>query len=93
VQIDVDAARAAAPEILLFAPCGFDVDRAARETAALLARDEWQWASACACWALDGNALTSRPGPRLVDAIETMAAIVAPTLFGAPDAGYARRIA
>ena len=93
VQIDVDAVRAAAPEVLLFAPCGFDVDRAARESAALLARDEWRWASGCACWALDGNALTSRPGPRLVDAIETIAAIVAPTLFGARDAAYARCIA
>jgi len=93
VQIDVDAVRAAAPEVLLFAPCGFGVDRAARESAALLARDDWRWASACACWALDGNALTSRPGPRLVDAIETIAAIVAPTLFGAPDAAYARCIA
>lgn len=93
VQVDVDAVRAATPEILLFAPCGFDIDRAVRETTALLARDEWQWASACARWVLDGNALTSRPGPRLVDAIETIAAIVAPTLFGAPDAAYARRVA
>jgi iron complex transport system substrate-binding protein len=93
VRIDADTVCAAAPEVLLFAPCGFDVDRAAREAAALLARDEWRWASGCAAWALDGNALTSRPGPRLVDAIETMAAIFAPTLFAAPDAAYARRIA
>ncbi|MBW8769690.1 MAG: ABC transporter substrate-binding protein [Gemmatimonadetes bacterium] len=93
VQIDVEAVRAAAPEVLLFAPCGFDIERATRETAALLTRDAWRWASACACWVLDGNALTSRPGPRLVDAIEVMSAIFAPTLFGAPDAAYARCIA
>src|SRR6185295_5821364 len=31
VQVDVDAVRAADPEVLLFAPCGFDVDRAACE--------------------------------------------------------------
>ena len=92
VQIDVDAVRAAAPEVLLFAPCGFDVDRAARETAALLARDEWRWASACACWALDGNALTSRPGPRLVDAIEVMAGIFAPDLFPGATGSYAIRV-
>ena len=47
VQIDVDAVHAAAPDVLLFAPCGFDVDRAARETEALLQRDEWRWSSAC----------------------------------------------
>ena len=93
VQIDVDAVHAAAPEVLLFAPCGFDVDRAAREARALLAREEWQWASACACWALDGNALTSRPGPRLVDAIEVMAGIFAPDLFPGATGTYARRVA
>lgn len=93
VQIDVASVRDAAPEVLLFAPCGFDVDRAARETEALLARDEWRWASACVCWALDGNALTSRPGPRLVDAIEVMAGIFAPGLFPGATDPYARRIA
>jgi iron complex transport system substrate-binding protein len=91
VQIEVDAVRAAAPDVLLFAPCGFDVARAARETEALLARDEWRWASTCERWALDGNALTSRPGPRLVDAIEVMAGIFAPDLFPAAET-YARRI-
>jgi iron complex transport system substrate-binding protein len=92
VQRDVDAVRVAAPEVLLFAPCGFDVDRAAREASALLAREEWRWASASSCWALDGNALTSRPGPRLVDAIEVMAGIFAPDLFPGATARYARRI-
>ena len=92
VQIDVDAVRAAAPEVLLFAPCGFDVDRATREAKALLVRDEWQWTSVCECWALDGNALTSRPGPRLVDAIEVMAGIFAPDLFPGATSSYARRV-
>ena len=92
VQIDVDAVRAAAPEVLLFAPCGFDVDRAARETEALLQREEWRWSSGCSRWALDGNALTSRPGPRLVDAIEVMAGIFAPDLFPGATREYAIRV-
>ena len=92
VQTDVDAIRAATPEVLLFAPCGFDVERAARETTALLECDEWRWASACARWALDGNALTSRPGPRLVDAIEVMAGIFAPDLFPGATGSYATRV-
>jgi iron complex transport system substrate-binding protein len=78
--------------VLLLAPCGFDVARAAREGAALLERAEWCWARACDVWALDGNALTSRPGPRLVDAVETMAAVFAPALFDVPNAAYARRV-
>jgi iron complex transport system substrate-binding protein len=91
-QVDVDAVRAADPEVLLFAPCGFDVSRAAHEASALLGTDAWSWARGREAWALDGNALTSRPGPRLVDAIETMAAIFAPGLFEAPSPGYAVRI-
>jgi iron complex transport system substrate-binding protein len=90
VQIDLAAVRAADPEVLLFAPCGFDVERAAREAEALLETDAWSWARSRSTWALDGNALTSRPGPRLVDAIEVMAGIFAPDLFGAPRSDYAR---
>jgi iron complex transport system substrate-binding protein len=93
VQVDVDTVRAADPEVLLFAPCGFDVDRAAREAHALLGREAWRWARDRAAWALDGNSLTSRPGPRLVDAIEVMASIFAADLFEAPAPHYARRIA
>ena len=92
VQIEVGAMRAADPEVLLFAPCGFDVERAAREAESLLGSDAWHWARGRAAWAIDGNALTSRPGPRLVDAIETMAAIFAPDLFARPKVSYAREI-
>ena len=93
VQVDVDSVRVADPEVLLFAPCGFDVDRATREAEALFETDAWSWARDRSVWALDGNSLTSRPGPRLVDAIEVMAGIFAPELFGAPAGSYARRVA
>ena len=92
VQIDVEALRAGDPEVLLFAPCGFDVVRAAREAEALLETDAWRWACGRTAWALDGNALTSRPGPRLVEGIEVMAAVFAPALFPAPAVSYARRL-
>jgi iron complex transport system substrate-binding protein len=92
VEVEVGAVRAADPEVLLFAPCGFDVERAAREAGALLETEAWRWAHGREAWALDGSALTSRPGPRLVDAIETMAAIFAPALFEAPPPEYARRL-
>ena len=92
VPIDMAALRAADPEVLLFAPCGFDVVRAAREAESLLCLDEWQWARGLSTWALDGNALTSRPGPRLVEGIEVMAAVFAPGLFPAPAERYALRL-
>jgi iron complex transport system substrate-binding protein len=91
-QVDVEAVRAAEPELLLFAPCGFDVERAAHEAEQLLATEAWGWARGRSAWALDGSSLTSRPGPRLVDAIEVMASIFAPDLFPAAPERYAREI-
>ncbi|HEU4632202.1 MAG TPA: ABC transporter substrate-binding protein [Gemmatimonadaceae bacterium] len=84
---------AADPEVLLIAPCGYDVARAEAEARALLARDEWAWARGRRVWALDANALTSRPGPGVVRAVEVLAAIVAPGLFGVPAPDGARRVA
>jgi iron complex transport system substrate-binding protein len=89
-RVPVDQVREADPDLILVAPCGFDVARAEREGRALLALPEWGWARERAVWALDGNALTSRAGPRLADAVEVIAAIVAPTLFDLPSRDYAR---
>lgn len=83
---------AARPDVLLFAPCGLDVGRAEREARALLASAEWGWARDRRAWVLDGNALTSRPGPRLADAVEVMASIFAPELFAPADDRFARSI-
>ncbi len=92
VLVTVEHVHDADPEIIVFAPCGFDVARSERETRALLATDAWNWARERTVWAIDGNALTSRPGPRLADAIEVLASIFAPSLFGIPATHQARRI-
>ena len=92
VQIAIDQVRSARPDVLLFAPCGFDVSRAEREVRALLASSEWSWARGCEAWALDGNALTSRAGPRLADAVEVMASIFAPALFAPALPVHARKL-
>jgi iron complex transport system substrate-binding protein len=92
VRVSIDQVRSANPELILVAPCGFDVARAEREGRALLASPEWAWACDRAVWALDGNALTSRAGPRLADAVEVIAAIVAPGLFPGPPRAYARML-
>ena len=89
VRMTMAAVHDASPDLLLFAPCGFDIHRSEREARALLASDEWSWARGIEAWALDGNALTSRPGPRLADAIEVMAAIFAPSVFAAPPNRFA----
>ena len=89
-RVSLDRVRDAEPDILLFAPCGFDVVRAEREARVLLGTDAWAWASDVESWAIDGNALTSRPGPRGADAVDVMASIFAPSLFEAPRSRYAR---
>jgi iron complex transport system substrate-binding protein len=75
---------AAGPDVLIFAPCGYDLQRATREARTVLTGDAWRWAADRAAWAIDSNALASRPGPRVVDGVETIAALLHPALFGEP---------
>jgi len=78
------AVQASGPSVLVIAPCGYGLARARDEAQRLLARPEWSWARACAVWAMDSNGLVSRPGPRLIDGVETLARIMHPSLFGPP---------
>lgn len=80
------------PEILVFAPCGYDLERSTREARLVLSRNEWSWARELAAWAIDANALASRPGPRILDGIETLAALMHPALFGPPATDRARLV-
>ena len=72
---------ASGAEVLVLAPCGFDVARAAREGAGLLDRPELGTLPAVRggnVVAMDANAHFSRPGPRLVDGLEALAAALHP---------------
>lgn len=85
--------RDAAPEMLIVAPCGYDVAGAAAAARDLLADNEWQWADGLPVWAMDANSLLSRPGPRLVEGTETLAAIMHPDLFPPAPRINAQRVA
>jgi hypothetical protein len=50
--------------------CGMTISRAETELAALADRDALRLLGSVPTWILDGNAYTSRPGPRLVDGAE-----------------------
>ena len=80
------------PEIVLVAPCGYPLDRAKVVAHELLASDGWSWLAGRQVWAIDGDSLTSRPGPRTVNGIETMARIFNPLLFSRVDPLYAARV-
>ena len=91
--IDIAELRDARPEILVIAPCGYDLSRAVSEGRRLLALSEWEWARTLQVWAIDANAFASRPGPRLVAGVEIFARLFNPSLFSALDPAHAERLA
>jgi iron complex transport system substrate-binding protein len=82
--VDYAAIDAAEPEVIVVMPCGFDVTR----TLADLTRDsagaalfETRAARAGRLFVLDGNAYFNRPGPRIAESAELLAAVVHPERF------------
>jgi iron complex transport system substrate-binding protein len=65
----------AAPDLVIIALCGFDAARARRELAAVTDPDARALFSR-RVEVIDGNAYTSRPGPRLVEAAELLARLI-----------------
>jgi len=71
-----DAVVAAAPEVLVLAPCGFPPERTLAELPALTARPGWSSLPAVRSgrvWVVDGPAYFNRPGPRVVRGVEILA--------------------
>ena len=69
----------AAPEVVVVMPCGHDAERAFEE--AETHADELAELGVRKVVAVDAAALFSRPGPRLVDGLETLAHILHPERF------------
>jgi iron complex transport system substrate-binding protein len=90
--IEIHELRATNPEILVVAPCGYDLPRAVREGRRLMALNEWAWARELQVWAIDANAFASRPGPRLVAGIEILARLFNPPLFSPAGRAHAERL-
>jgi iron complex transport system substrate-binding protein len=78
----------AAPEVVLVTPCGFHLDGAAEQAARVAPHFP-----GAAVWAIDGDGLVVRPGPRLVDGVEAIAAILHPGAVPGPPVGAIRRVA
>jgi iron complex transport system substrate-binding protein len=75
--------KAAAPEVVVVMPCGYDADRALEE--ALAYGDELAELGARRVVAVDAAAHFSRPGPRLIEGLELLAHVLHPDrLPGAP---------
>ena len=78
-----------APEVIVLMPCGFDGEHAAARLDELSVRSGWDELPAVRrqhVFAVDGSAFFSRPGPRLIDGIELLAAIFHPHGTAKPPA-------
>jgi iron complex transport system substrate-binding protein len=81
------------PDVVVLAPCGFDLDRTLGEVATFelsahllgtAARQESR------VFAVDGNANFSRPGPRVADGVELLAHLFHPGAYPDPGAAWSR---
>lgn len=72
------------PTVIIFMPCGFDLNRTRTEATLLTERPEWQNLRAVQTgrvYITDGNSYFNRPGPRIVDSLEILAETVHPEIF------------
>lgn len=72
---------AAQPDVLFMALCGFGIERSLQDVPALVSRAGWSdlpCVRAGQVWLADGNQYFSRPGPRLVESLEVLAAVLHP---------------
>jgi iron complex transport system substrate-binding protein len=72
------------PDVVLIKPCGFTMERSIAEWDTLVAalkKLPWPAVERGALFLADGNAYFNRPGPRLVESLEIMAACVHPETF------------
>ncbi len=75
------------PDIVICAPCGFGL-----EEATALADQVAPRFGSTPVWAVDADASFARPGPRLVDGVEALAAIFHPDVMGQPRVTSARQV-
>jgi len=87
--------RDADPDVLVAAPCGFDLEQTLDSERDLTDRPGFSDLSAVQSGrvhAMDGHHFVNRPGPRLVDTLESLAGLIHPAAFDDPPADVARSI-
>jgi iron complex transport system substrate-binding protein len=95
VRITWEQVREADPEIIVVMPCGYHLAETIAQFREVTLPVWWPELAAVrrdAVYAVDGTAYFSRPGPRLVDGAEIMAAIVAGEGFEALPVGSLERL-
>ncbi len=90
-QVTWEQLQAAKPDVLIIMPCGFSIARTKQEMSRLTKRTGWKKLPAVkqgTVFLVDGSSYFNRPGPRLIDGIEMLAACFHPSLkqTAGPDA-------
>ena len=75
VRVTWEQALAGGPELVVCAPCGYDLNGSSALGEELIASGVLP--PGLPVWAVDANASFARPGPRLVDGVEHLASILA----------------
>jgi iron complex transport system substrate-binding protein len=81
-QVDWSALTDARPDVIVVAPCGYRLDGAKKLALALVDADVLP--PGVPVWAVDADAAFVRPGPRVVDGVETLGHIAHPDAVSAP---------
>lgn len=84
-QTTWEAVRAAGPDLIVLAPCGFDADRTAREARQGVSGGAWLRSLGCPVVAVDANARFSRPAPRVAEGVAQLGFLLHPEVV--PDPG------
>lgn len=79
--ISSDDLKALAPDVVLVKPCGFTIPRTLEEQHLIESAIIPALGIQARVFISDGNAFFNRPGPRLVESLEILAACVHPELF------------
>jgi iron complex transport system substrate-binding protein len=81
---------AAAPEVVVVAPCGYHLEGAAVQAATAATALERAGRPEVQVWAIDGDGLVVRPGPRLVEGVEALAGVLHPGTLPLVDSAVRR---
>lgn len=91
-RVEVDEVIAAAPEVIIVSPCGYNAEQARKEYCVVNWAPEWRAIPAVKnghVYAFEANSYASRPGPRLVTGVEALAKIFHPTITATEEAARA----
>ena len=83
---------AAGADLVVVAPCGFHLAGAVEQARLVAEALAAEGLADVPVWAIDANGIVVRPGPRLVNGVEALAAILYPQAVPAPPPGVIQQV-